>query len=187
MEINVGVSKNHVHLKEETWRRLFGDKPLIKRNDLSQPGQFATIDTVDLKVGTKIIEHVRVVGPFRDYDQVEIAATDAAFLDVDPPRRQSGDLFNTPSIELVGPKGSVILDNSLILAERHIHMSKKMSSDLGLSNKQKVYVYNDSSYLFDALIKVSDDGILELHIDIDESKIYNLLPGSKVDFRVCGK
>ena len=66
-------------------------------------------------------------------------------------------------------------------------MSKKLSDVLGLENKQEVYIYKDKKFLMEAKIKATDDGKLELHIDTDESNLYNLETGSKVDVRVCGK
>lgn len=185
--MSVGVSKNHVHLTEETWKILFGDKPMVKRNDLSQPGQFATIETVDLKYNDKIIENVRVVGPFRNYDQVELSESDANYLGLNPPRRQSGEIENTPGIELISNDKVVRINQGVILADAHVHMSKRMSSILGLENRQEVYIYKDNLQLMKAKIKISIDGALELHIDTDESKLYNLKTGSKVDIRVCGK
>lgn len=187
MEVNVGVSNHHVHLTKETWISLFGDKPMIKRNDLSQKGEFATIETVALENNNKILEHVRIVGPFRNYDQVEISKSDANYLEVFPPSRQSGDLKDTPGITLIGPCGKVTLNSGVIIAENHIHMNPRMSSSLGLSNKQILYVYNNQDFLFEAKLKVSDNGVLELHVDRDQSKLYNLEAGSKVDFKVCGK
>lgn len=187
VEVMVGVSKNHVHLTENTWKNLFGDKPMIKRNDLSQPGQFATIETVDLRCNGKLIEHVRVVGPFRNYNQIELSKTDANFLGLNPPRRQSGEIEGTPGIELISKDKKEIIDNGVILAEAHVHMSKKLCDVLGLENKQEVYVYKDKKFLIEAKIKATDDGKLELHIDTDESNLYNLETGSKVDVRVCGK
>lgn len=187
MKVAVGVSKNHVHLTERTWKILFGEKPMVKRNDLSQPGQFATIETVDLRYNNKMIEHVRVVGPFRDYDQIELCASDANYLGLNPPRRQSGEIENTPGIEIISKDNIAKIDQGVILAGAHIHMSKQMCEILGLENKQEVYIYNDNQLIMDAEIKVSEHGVLELHIDTDESKLYNLKTGSKVDISVCGK
>ena len=187
MKLNVGVSKNHIHVTEETWLSLFGDKPMIKRNDLSQPGQFASVETVDLKNGDKILKHVRVVGPFRKYNQVELCETDAAYLNLNPPRRQSGDLENTEGIEIINGDKSIKISSGVILADAHVHISKRLCETLGLKDKQKLYVYKDDLEIMTALLKVTDDGVMELHIDTDEAKLYNLETESKVDVRVCGK
>ena len=115
MNIPVGISNRHVHLTEEVWKKLFGDEEITVRNYLNQPGQFASNMTVDVKVGDAIINHIRVVGPFRNYNQIEIDDTDAKILGVIPPRRQSGDLNGSLPITVIGPKGSVFLDKGLIM------------------------------------------------------------------------
>ena len=79
MKTIIGVSNRHVHLKKEVWESLFGDVPMEKRNDLGQPGQFATTSTVDIRYNGKTIEHVRVIGPIRNYNQIEISGSDANF------------------------------------------------------------------------------------------------------------
>ncbi len=187
MEVKVGVSKRHVHLTEETWKQLFGSMEMENRNDLGQPGQFATTSTVDLIWNGKTIEHVRVIGPARKYNQVELAKSDADIFGINPPRRQSGDLNGALPMEIRGPLGSVVVPECTILAEMHIHMTPEMSLELDLKDKDLVEVYNGDEYLFDVKVKVSDPAALEMHIDTDESESYNLQTGSIVDFKVCGK
>lgn len=187
MKTIIGISNRHVHLKKEVWETLFGDIPMEKRNDLGQPGQFATTSTVDISYNGITIEHVRVIGPIRGYNQIEISSSDARVLGVNPPRRQSGDLEGSLPITLIGPKGKVDLDSGLILAERHIHMTPEMSSNLNLEDKQLLPVYLEDKYLFDAKVKVSDPAALELHIDTDEGTLYNLKTGTEVDVKICGK
>ena len=187
MKTIIGVSNRHVHLKKEVWESLFGDVPMEKRNDLGQPGQFATTSTVDIRYNGKTIEHVRVIGPIRNYNQIEISGSDANFLGVTPPRRQSGELEGSLPISLIGPKGSVDLESGLILAEMHIHMTPEMSSSLNLVDKQILPVYLGEKYLFDAKVKIGNPAALELHIDTDEGILYNLKTGMEVDVKICGK
>lgn len=187
MKIDVGVSKNHVHLTEKVFIKLFGNKPLIKRNDLSQPGQYASIETVDIEHNGKIIEHIRVVGPFRNYNQVELSESSSKFLGLNLERRQSGDLKNAGEVTIIGPNGKETIEECAILAEAHIHMSEKICENLGLKNKEYVSIFNNDKFLTKACIKTSKLGVLELHIDTDEAEIYNLNSDSKVEFKVCGK
>ena len=187
MEVLLGVSRRHVHMTEDVWKVLFGNEVMQKRNDLGQPGQFASMHKVDIAVGENIIEGVRVIGPLRTYNQIELAASDAAYLGINPPRRQSGDLVGSLPIKLIGPKGSIELSSGTILAEMHIHMTPEMANSLGYVDKQKMSVYKDNEYLFDAKLKVSTPASLELHIDTDEAEYYNLSTGEVLDFRVCGK
>ena len=187
MKVTLGVSRRHVHLTEETWKILFGDTPMLKRNDLGQPGQFATMHKVDLQVGDNKIEGVRLIGPARKYNQVELAETDAKILGINPPRRQSGDLEGSLPITIIGPNGKVDLSSGAILAERHIHMDPLMAKRVALVDKQEMEVYKDDKYLFNAIIKISDPAALEIHIDTDEAEEYNLSTGDILDIRVCGK
>ena len=113
-DINVRISNRHVHLTEEMYNMLF-DEPIEKRNDLNQIGQFAAKQTVTLKNGDKIIENVRVLGPFRDYNQIELSKKDARTLDLNPPVRTSGDLEGTPSITLVTSKNEITVPGVIIL------------------------------------------------------------------------
>lgn len=187
MEVTVGVSKRHVHLTKEVWEKLFGQVEMENRNNLGQPGQFATTSTVDLMWNNQVIEHVRVIGPIRKYNQVELAETDAKLFSIEPPRRQSGDLSGALPMEIRGPLGSVVVPECTILAEMHIHMTPEMAVELKLKDKELVEVYDNDKYLFDVKVKVSDPAALEFHIDTDESDRYNLQTGSIVDFKVCGK
>lgn len=187
MKTIIGVSNRHVHLKKEVWEQLFGNVEMVKRNDIGQPGQFATTSTVDIEYNGVTIENVRVIGPFRNYNQVEISASDAKVLGVNPPRRQSGDLASSLPITLIGPKGIVNLDKGLILAELHIHMTPDMASQLNIEDKETLPVYQGEKYLFNAKVKISNQGALELHIDTDEAAYYNLETGMEVDVKICGK
>ncbi|MCX4365208.1 MAG: PduL/EutD family phosphate acyltransferase [Bacilli bacterium] len=187
MKVVIGISNRHVHLKKEVWESLFGQIPMEKRNDLGQPGQFATTSTVDISYNGVTIEHVRVIGPIRNYNQIEISASDARVLGVNPPRRQSGDVQGSLPITLIGPKGKVDLESGLILAEMHIHMTPEMANDLNLVDKEPLPVYLGERHLFDAKVKIGDPAALELHIDTDEGKLYNLNTGTEVDVKICGK
>ncbi len=178
MKIGVGVSNHHVHLTENTFKKLFGEEAVLEcRNALNQPGQFASTVTVDLQNGSHKVSHVRVVGPLRAYDQVELSQTDAQMLGLNPPRRQSGDLQNTLPITLIGPKGSVRISGGVILALRHVHMNPEMARKLHLKMNDAVVIKRDNVPLFDAYIKVGDPAFFELHIDTDEAKTYNLQTG----------
>ena len=181
-KVKVAISNRHVHLTEETYNKLF-DFPLTKRNDLNQIGQFAANETVDIISGDRVIENVRIVGPFRTYNQIEISLDECKILGVNPPARQSGDLDNTFPINIIGPCGKVSLDSGLIKAERHIHLTKESLEKEGLNNKEKVAVFHNGRYLFDAIIKLSIPGYDELHIDTVEEKEYDLHNNDIVEFK----
>ena len=187
MKVTLGVSRRHVHLTQEVWTTLFGEEPMVKRNDLGQPGQFATTSKVDVSVGDKKIEGLRVIGPVRKYNQIELAQSDADILGINPPRRQSGDLEGSLPITVTGPCGSVDLTSGAILAEMHLHMTEAMARQIAVEDKQMMSVYRDDEHLFDAMIKIAEPAALELHIDTDEANEYNLSTGDILEFEVCGK
>lgn len=169
-KIKIGVSNRHVHLTKETYERLFHE-PMEKIRDLHQIGEFASNRKVTLKSEKGLIENVRVVGPIREYDQVEISKSDAYLLGLNPPIRKSGDIKNSEDIILVGEKGKVNLKSVCILAERHVHINTKDCEKYGVQDNDlvKVKVDGERSAILDAHIKASDNGFFEMHIDRDEA------------------
>ena len=168
--VKVGVSNRHVHLTEEVYYKLFSND-LTKKKDLSQTGDFAANETVTLKTDKGTIDNVRIIGPFRNYNQVEIANSDARKLGLHPPVRKSGDLGDSETITIIGEKGSITLDNACILEERHIHLNPKEASAWGVEDGGivQVHVKGEKSCILDAHIKVSENGVLALHIDTDDA------------------
>lgn len=172
--IPIAVSARHVHLTESTFQALFGEgATLTHRNDLSQPGQFAAEETVDLVGPRRSIERVRILGPLRPEDQVEISRTDEFHLGIDAPVRASGDVDNSPGITLAGPKGRVSLTKGVICAWRHIHMTPEDATRFGVSDRDVVDVAvttEGRSLIFgDVLVRVHPSFALEMHIDTDEA------------------
>lgn len=188
MKLNVGVSARHIHLTEEVYNQLFGDNEIEKRNDLNQKGEFASLVSVSLKGEKGSIENVRVLGPFRNYNQIEISKTDAHKLGVNPPVRASGDLADSSPITLVGPNGEVYLEKGLIIAERHVHMTEEQARELGLQNKQKVLVQIDGEKAgtIEAYVKISANAFFEIHLDTDDANAFLLKNGDEVKL-LCGK
>ena len=183
MKIKVGVSNRHVHLTKEVYFGLFGKSELKKDRDLDQPGQFASTSYVTIKKGDRELEKVRVLGPFRDYNQVEISQTDAYKLKVNPPVRDSGDLEGSESITLIGPNGSVDLSSGLILARRHIHITPEDMKKYGFEGLKKVAVLikGEKGGIIDNIyFKVLDIASLTLHLDTDEGNAFNLKSGDEV-------
>ena len=177
--IPVAVSARHVHLRQKTVEELFGDNhELTPRNELSQPGQFAAEETVDIIGPKSTIKSVRILGPTRDINQVEISRTDEFALGVDAPVRASGDIENTPGIILEGPEGRVELNRGVICAWRHIHMTPDDADHFGVEDRDVVEVAVSSgerSLVYgDVLVRVSPDFRLEMHIDTDEGNAANL-------------
>ncbi len=171
--IPVAVSAHHVHLTEAAVEKLFGaGYQLTIRNRLSQPGYWAAEETVDLIGPQSEILHLRVLGPCRTANQIEITATEAYKLGIDVPLRLSGDTKGTPVVTLRGPKGSVQTEG-LIVAKRHIHMNTKDAGARGLKQGDVVEVALDSNgrdlEYRDVLIRTDPQFVTEMHIDTDEA------------------
>ena len=96
MKIRVGVSNRHIHLCKSDADILFGkDYVFKKRNDLTQIGEYACEELVKVSTDKYEFPYVRVLGPLRDYTQVEVSLSDSKLLGIDPPIRDSGDLDNS--------------------------------------------------------------------------------------------
>lgn len=171
--VPIGVSNRHVHLSQEHLEILFGPGyQLTVMKDLSQPGQFAAKETVNI-VGPKgSIEKVRVLGPVRKESQIEVSGTDCFKLGVRPVVRDSGELDGTDGITLVGPAGEVKADKGVIVASRHIHLHTDQANAWGLKDKQRVRVRVDGNrpvVFEDVLVRVSPNYEMEMHVDTDEA------------------
>ena len=168
--VKVGISNRHVHLTKEVYKTLFSSE-LTKKKDLTQIGDFAANETVTLKTKKGIIENVRIIGPYRNYNQVEISKSDARELGLNPPVRKSGDLENSETITIIGEKGEITLENVCILAERHIHLnpSDALNWQVKDGDMVSVSVKGDKSCLLNAHIKVSENGVPAFHIDTDDA------------------
>lgn len=181
MKIKIGVSNRHVHLNKEDADILFGkDYEFTKRNDLTQPGEYATNDTVIISTDKYSFDHVRVIGPVRNYTQVEVLTADAHLLGINPPMRDSGDLTNSEAVWITGPNGKIYKENCCIIANRHIHCNKL--DNLGYNNKDIVKVTTADSHIIDNVhIKMSDNYVLEMHIDRNDAEILGLTNGDYVN------
>ncbi|WP_236286942.1 phosphate propanoyltransferase [Paenibacillus allorhizoplanae] len=173
IHVPVGVSARHVHLNKKDLEALFGiGYELNPYRPLSQPGQFASEETLKI-IGPKgQFNKVRVLGPLRKETQVEISMTDSVALGIEAPLRESGDLRETPGIVLSGPKGSVSLSSGVIIAARHIHFHSSEAARYGILDKQDLSVQiegNRGSVLHHVIARVSDHYQLELHLDTDEA------------------
>ena len=174
MNFIVETSARHIHLSAEHIEVLFGKgHQLTNKKDLSQPGQFACEEKVEI-VGTKGSLKVSVLGPARKDTQIELSFTDARALGLkDVPVRESGDIAGTPGIKLVGPCGEVTIDSGCIIAKRHIHMTPADAEAFNVKDKDVVKVAitsNGRSLIFDdVVVRVNDNFALAMHIDTDEA------------------
>ena len=172
-KVIVETSARHIHLAKEHVEALFGaGHALTIKKELSQPGQFACEERLTIEGPKKSIPNVIVLGPTRNATQVELSYTDARTLGLaGVPVRESGDTAGTPGLKLVGPAGEVTIDEGVIIAKRHIHMTPADAEAYGLADKQivKVKVESGRTTIFDdVVVRVNPTFALAMHIDTDE-------------------
>lgn len=170
IDMNVGISNRHVHLTEDDFKKLFNNKKLEVVKYLNQPGQFASNLKVTIKTEKSEISGVRVLGPLRDYTQVEISKTDAYKLGLNPPVRESGNLKGSEDITIIGDN-EITVKECTIIATRHIHASKEdlVKYNLDASKKYKVKINGEKGGIINNVsIKVSDKAFFEMHLDTDD-------------------
>ena len=172
-KVVVETSARHVHLTAEQVETLFGKgHKLTVKKMLSQPGQFACEEKVDVVGPKNTIRSVSVLGPERKAAQVEVSLTDARTLGIAAPVRESGDIADTPGVKLVGPAGELTLAQGVIAAKRHIHLTPDEAAAFGLADKEIVTVRLDTArpLIFDdVVVRVRSDFAAAMHIDTDES------------------
>ena len=185
MMLPIAISNRHVHLSQSDLEVLFGKGfELTKMKDLSQPGQFAANEQVDLVGPKRTISGVRILGPARKTTQAEISVTDAFTLGVAPVVKNSGDLDGTPGIKLVGPAGEVVLEKGCIVASRHIHMHTSDAENFGVKDKDVVSIRTGGPrpVVFEnVLVRVNPEYGLEMHVDTDEGNAALLKNGTMVE------
>ena len=180
--IPIAISARHIHLTPEAVEVLFGEgHTLTPYKPLSQPGQFACEERLTVVGPRRSIEGVRVLGPTRPGCQVEISRTDEFFLGVDAPVRNSGHVRGSAPITLVGPAGTLQLEEGLICARRHIHMHPDDAARFGVRDQEVVDVAVNSEgrdlVFGDVLVRVKDSYRLEMHIDTDEANAAEIRRG----------
>ena len=177
----VNVSARHCHLTPEAVEALFGPgHELTPMKPLYQTGAYAAKETVTL-IGprSRVISNLRILGPCRDLNQVELAYTDAIALGFDIPVRMSGDIEGTPGCMLMGPNGYFEMNEGVIRAMPHVHMHPDDAAYYGVEHKDIVgmRVHGPLVTTFDNLVvRVDPSFNLEVHIDTDEGNACGLRP-----------
>lgn len=178
--LRVSISARHCHLTDEHVEILFGKGAVLEpEKDLYQDGFYAAQQTV-MVVGPRrrMLPSVRVLGPTRPHSQVELAFTDSISLGIDAPVRHSGDIAGTPGCVLVGPVGSVQLEQGVIRAARHVHMNFADCEHYGVENGDLMKLVIKSAAcgvtFEDLLVRADKAAKLEVHIDTDEGNACHL-------------
>lgn len=192
-QVLIEVSARHVHLTAEAVEILFGvGAQLEPRNNLTQPGLFASKQHVNV-VGPKgTLNNLTILGPVRKYTQIELAKTDARVLGINAPTRMSGDLEGTPGCTLVGPAGSLEIKEGVIVAQRHIHVGGEDAEKWGLASGDVVSVAVEEepgrSLVFrDVQVRLKPRGISFVHIDTDEGNAAGIQKKAYGVLSIAGK
>jgi putative phosphotransacetylase len=175
----VNVSARHCHVTQEDLERLFGKgHKLTPYKQLYQDGFFAAEETVTM-IGPRhrVINNLRILGPCRDHNQVELAFTDAMFLGLEIPVRKSGDHRDSPGAYLMGPAGMIEMQRGVIRHERHVHMGPADAAHYGVKDGDRLHlrVKSDCSMVLeDLLCRLAPAAKLEVHLDTDEGNACHL-------------
>jgi putative phosphotransacetylase len=183
----VNSSARHMHVSPESLEILFGPgSKLTVHKWLYQEGQFASEQTVTL-IGPRrrVIPNLRILGPTRNLTQIELALTDAVQLGMEIPVKMSGDIEGTPGGYVMGPKGMLEMNNGIIRAARHVHMSPDDAKFYGVKHLDRItlkVISKGCTTRFDDLIARVDPSFkLEVHIDTDEANACDLDRASRVE------
>ncbi len=180
--VPVSLSNRHIHVSQEHLEILFGKgHELTKMKDLSQPGQYACDEKVDVVGPKSTLKGVRILGPVRPETQLEISMYDARTMGVEGVVRPSGKIQGTPGCTLVGPAGQVEIKEGVIVAARHIHLHTSDGEKFGLKDRDivKVRVGNERAVVFEnVMVRVHPDFALDMHIDIEEGNAAGIQNGT---------
>ncbi len=182
----VNISARHCHLTQEAVEALFGKgHQLGVHKWLYQEGQFAAKETITL-VGprSRVISNLRILGPCRTLNQVELAYTDSIALGFDVPLKSSGNIEGTPGGMLMGPAGFFKMEQGVIRALRHVHMHPDDAKyyQVKAGDDMKLKIDGPCGVIFEKLlVRVDPSFKLEVHIDTDEGNACNLQPGTSVE------
>lgn len=183
-QVPVGISVRHIHLSRRDVDALFGrNYHLTPKKALSQPGQFACEECLDVVGPRGALKKVRILGPERSATQIELAQTDCRMIGINAPVRASGNTKGTPGVTLVGPRGELSVPEGVIIADRHLHMTPAQAAAFGLADGDIVRARIDGEkpgILDGILVRANDKCALDLHLDTDDGNAFQLKQGQMV-------
>ncbi len=182
-QVPVEYSARHIHLSQAAIDVLFGENyQLTVKKNLSQPGHFAAEETVTLR-GPKNSLKLRILGPARDYDQVELSKSDCLFVGIDAPLRISGDVIGSAGGKLIGPAGELDLQMGILIPKRHLHCSLATAEEYNFKNGDKLSleILGERALRFDEVVVRIYDGFVDtIHLDTDEANAAGLQEQGKL-------
>ena len=186
MEIPIEISARHVHLSRADIDALFGiGYSFTPKRELSQPGQYLCEERVKLITQSGQIANVAVLGPERKDTQVELSLTDARTLGLKAPVKLSGDLNGAADVIIIGPRGAITANGSVIIAKAHVHMTPTDAKRYSVEHGESVSIKMGKERpitLNDVQVRVSSDFCLAVHIDYDEANAAQLGGGEIIGY-----
>lgn len=171
--VEVEISARHVHLAQRHLEVLFGvGATLTPKRPLSQPGQYLSEQRVTIEGKKGRMENIAILGPVRSETQVELSKSDCVSLGIQAPVRESGNLSGSASVTIIGPCGSLLIEEGAIIAQAHIHLTPPVAHKMKVSDRQRVTVQILSPrpiVLEDVTVRVSSSYSCRMHIDFDEA------------------
>ena len=182
-KVPIEISARHIHLCQKDLETLFGRGYQLKKiRKLSQADDFAARETLDIKIGSKIIKRLRIVGPVRKETQIELSITDAVGLGINLPLRLSGNIKGTPGATLIKSKKKLKIKRGVIIAKRHLHCSPQQAKRLKLRNEMSVSVKVNGKRALtfhNVKVRVGEDYKLAVHLDTDEGNAAGIIKKGK--------
>ncbi len=182
----VHISARHMHVTQQDLEILFGPgAKLTVLKPLYQNGHFASEQTVTI-IGPRhrTITNLRILGPCRKDNQIELAFTDAIAMGIDAPVRMSGNVVDTPGCIVLGPKGHIEMKQGVIRAQRHVHMHPDEAAYYGVKDREamNLRVASKCPMVFEDVIARVDPAVkLEVHLDTDEGNACDLMNAKSVE------
>lgn len=178
-KVLVETSARHIHVTQEHLEILFGKgASLTNKKNLSQPGQYACVEKLTVVGPKRELAGVTILGPVRSATQVELSLTDARSIGIVAPVRESGDIKGSAGCKLVGPCGEVTIEEGVIAAKRHIHLTPEAAEKFGVKDKEivglKLTSADRSAILGDVVIRVNANFAPAAHLDTDEANAAGL-------------
>lgn len=172
MRVPVYIQPRHIHLSQIEAEKLFGKWYVFwVEKKFTQPWEYFTKEKLIIKWPKWLIENVDIIMPFRKFTQVEIYPSDNEILWIKAKETKSWDLKKAEPITIIWPKWSIYLNNCVIIAEKHIHMSVADAKDFWFRNNQKVDLktpWKKWYIIKNVIIRTNDKFEFDLHLNTEE-------------------
>ena len=184
IDVIIEVSARHIHITQEDLDILFGKNyQLTVLKELSQAGDFASEETVQVIGPKRSFKTVRILGPVREYSQVELSKTDCYYTGIEAPLRLSSHVENSGKCKLIGPAGELEFSSGVIVAKRHFHCSVETAEQYNLQEGDIIDIEitgERASILSEIVVRIHESFRDRIHLDTDEGNAVGIKNGDIV-------